>query len=52
MQTDNFIRARRPDQVVIKERTCSLLDFAIPVDHRMKIKESEKIDEYFELTRK
>ena len=27
------------------------MSFAIPADHRMKIKESEKIDEYFDVAR-
>ena len=37
--------ARRPDLMIIKkERTCHLVELAIPEDHRMKIKESEKRD--------
>ena len=41
---DHPILARRPDLVLInkKKRTCQLMDFAIPGDHRVKIKESEK----------
>ena len=27
------------------------MDFAVPVDHRVKLKESEKKDEYFDLAR-
>ena len=27
------------------------MDFAIPADHRMKLKESEKTDKYFEFAR-
>ena len=33
-----------------RERTC-LVDFAIPADHKSKIKESEKINKYFDFTR-
>ena len=41
---DNLIQARRPDLVIIdkKKRTYHLTDFAVPVDHSVKIKESEK----------
>ena len=34
-----------------KKRTCYLMDFAAPADHRVKMKENEKIDEYFDLIR-
>ena len=30
-------------------RICSQMDFVVPVDHRVKIGESEKINEYFDL---
>ena len=54
MQTDRQIPARRPDPVLIKKKysTCHLVDFAIPVDQRLKIKESENINKYLDLTRK
>ena len=29
-----------------KMRTCRIVDFAIPADHRAKIKENEKKDKY------
>ena len=46
--------ARRPDLVLInkKKRTCHLVDFAVPVDHRVKVKESKKINKYLDLVRK
>ena len=46
IQTDYLILARRPEVILIykKERTFHLVDFAIPLDHRVKIKEIEKID--------
>ena len=53
IQTDHRISARRPDLIIIneKERTCRIVDFAIPADHRVKLKESEKRDKYLDLTR-
>ena len=35
--------AKRPDVVLInkRKRTCCLVDFAVPVDHKVKMKESE-----------
>ena len=53
IQTDQLIQARRPGLVIInkkkrrkkkKKKTCRLVDFAVPADHRVKIKESEKRD--------
>ena len=40
------IQARRPDLVLIntEERTCQLGDFAVPVEHRMKIKNDRYLD--------
>ena len=45
--------ARRPDLVLInkKQRTCKLVDFALPADHRVKMKENEKMDKYLDLAR-
>ena len=34
------------------KRTCRILDFAVPADHRVKLKESEKRDKYLDLARK
>ena len=58
IQTDHLISARWPDQVIVKKkkkkkkrkrkrkkRTCWIVDFAVPVDHRVKLKE-EKKDKY------
>ena len=54
--TDHLISARRPDLLIInkkkkkkKKRTCKIVDFAVPADHR--IKECEKKDKYLELAR-
>ena len=55
IQTDHLIPARRPDLIIInkkkKKRTCKIVDFAVPADHRIKQKENEKKDEYFDLAR-
>ena len=52
-QTDHLISARRPDLVVInkKKRTSQIVDFAIPADHRVKLKENEKKDKYLDFAR-
>ena len=34
-----------------KRRTCQIVDFAVPADHRVKLKESKKKDNYLDLTR-
>ena len=50
----DLIPARRADLIVInkKKRTCKIVDFAVPAVHRIKLKESEKKDKYFDLARK
>ena len=30
---------------------CQLVDFSVPADHRIRIKESEKIEKYLDLAR-
>ena len=53
IQTDHLISARRPDPILVnkKERTCRIVDFTVPVDHSLKLKESEKRDKYLDLPR-
>ena len=34
-----------------KERICKIVDFAVPADHRMNLKECEKKDKYLDLPR-
>ena len=54
IQTDHLIPARRPDLITInkkKNRTCKLVNFAVPADHRIKLKECEKKDKYLDLAR-
>ena len=34
-----------------KKRICIIVDFAVPADHRIKLKECEKKDKYLDLAR-
>ena len=48
----NLDKTTRPsDSQQKKKRICRIVDFAVPVDHRIKLKESEKRDKYLDLTR-
>ena len=49
IQTDNIISARRPFNNQQKKRTWKIVDFAVPADHRVKLKESEKMEKYLDL---
>ena len=55
IQTDHLISARRTDLIKInkkkRERTSRIVDFAVPTDHRVKLKESEKKDRYLDLVK-
>ena len=54
IQTDHLIQARRPDFIIIKKknnRIYKIIDFAVLVDHRINLKESEKKDKYLDLAR-
>ena len=55
MRTDHLISARRPDPILInkkkKKRLCKIVDFAVPADHRTKLKECEKKDKFLDLAR-
>ena len=53
IQTDHLIPARRPDLIIInkRKRICKIVDFAVPADHRINLKGSEKSDKYIELAR-
>ena len=50
IQTDHLISDRRPDLTVInkKKRTCKIVDFTLPADHRIKQKENEKKAKYLD----
>ena len=50
IQTDHVIEARRPDLVAVdKERSCKMIDFAVPGDSRIEGKEKDKIEKYQDL---
>ena len=55
IQTDHQISARRPDLIIInkkkKKKICKIVDFAVPADHRIKLKECEKRDKYLDRAR-
>ena len=54
VQMDHLISAVTPDLTIInnkKKRFCKIVDFAIPADHRIKLKECEKKDKYFDLSK-
>ena len=53
IQTDHVIEARRPDLVVVdkKERSCKIIDFAVPGDSGIEEKEKDKIEKYQQLGR-
>ena len=53
IQTDHLILVRRPDLIIInkKKKNCKIVDFAVTADDRIKLKECEKRDKYFDLAR-
>ena len=53
IQTDHLISARRPDLIIInkKRKFAKFVHFAVPADHRIKLKECEKKDNYLDLAR-
>ena len=53
IQTDHLIPTRRPDLIIINKKTriCKIVNFAVPGDHRINLKESEKKDKYLDLAR-
>ena len=53
IHTDHQISARGKDLIKIKQkkRTYKIFDFAVPADHRIKLKECEKTDKYLDHAR-
>ena len=53
IQTDHVIEARRSDLIVVdkKERSCKIIDFAVPGDNKIEEKEKDKIEKYQALGR-
>ena len=48
---DHQISARPPDFIIINQKKCKIVDFAVQTDHRIKLKECEKKDKYLDLAR-
>ena len=46
IQTDHLISARKK-----KKKICKIVDFSVPADHRIKLKEWENRDKYLDLAR-
>ena len=48
IQTDHVIEARRPDLAVVdkKEKSCKIIDFAVPGDKRIEENEKDKKENY------
>ena len=51
IETDHLISTKRPDLYQQKKKICKIVDFTIPAEHRIKLKESEKRDMYIDLAR-
>ena len=53
IQTDHLMSSTKKKKKKKKEkkRTCKIVDFAVPADYRIKLKESEKKDKYLDLAR-
>ena len=50
-RSPNLGQTTRPYDNQQKKRTCRIVVFAVPADHRVKLNESEKKDKYLELAR-
>ena len=49
IKTDHLISVRRPDLIIIKKKKIyKNVDFAVPADHRIKLKECENRDKYLD----
>ena len=53
IQTDHDIEAQRPDLAVVDkmDRSCKIINFAVPGDSRIEGKEKDKIEKYQDLGR-
>ena len=53
IQTDYLISARRPEQAIVNKKKENLPNsgVAVPVDHRIKLKESENGEKYLDFAR-
>ena len=50
-RSPNLGQKIRPFNNQQKKRTCKILDFAVPANHRIKLKARETKDEYYDLAR-
>ena len=50
---NHLISVRRPDLIIINknQKIYKIVDFAVPADHRIKLKECERRDKYLDLAR-
>ena len=48
-RSPNLCQTTRPSDSQQKKRTCRIVDFVVPADQRVKLKESEKQDKYLDL---
>ena len=54
IQTDHLILSRRQDLIIInkkKKENLQIVDFSVPTDHRIKLKECETRDKYLDFAR-
>ena len=53
IQTDHLIPPRSPGLIIInkRKRICKTVDFAVPPEHRINLKECEKMDKYLDFAR-
>ena len=53
IQTDQLISTRQSNRIIIHERNkiCCIEGLVVLVDHRVKVRENEKRDEYLDLAR-
>ena len=49
IQKDHLISPRRPVLKISNKNTCKIVDFAVPADHRIQLKECQKRDKYLDL---
>ena len=47
----NLSQKTRPYNNQEKRKICKIVDFAVPADHRIKLKECEKKDKYLDIAR-
>ena len=53
IQTDHLTSAKRPDLIIFNKKGINsrIVDFTVPADHKIKLKESEEKDKYLDFAR-